>query len=55
MYKNGVKLILDRLPIESGQERVRVYGADRRFIGIAQTDREENVLRVLKNLNGDGK
>lgn len=55
MYKNGVKLILDRLPIESGQERVRVYGADRRFIGIAQTDREENVLRVLKNLNGDSK
>lgn len=55
MYKNGVKLMLDRLPVKPEQERFRVYGADKSFIGIAQADRIDNVLRVLKNLSGDGK
>ena len=55
MYKNGVKLMLDRLPVKPEQERLRVYGSDESFIGIAQADRVDNVLRVLKNLNGDGK
>ncbi|MBQ3566326.1 MAG: tRNA pseudouridine(55) synthase TruB [Oscillospiraceae bacterium] len=55
MYKNGVKLMLDRLPVKPEQEKFRVYGADKCFIGIAQADRNENVLRVLKNLSGDGK
>lgn len=55
MYKNGVKLMLDRLPVKKEQERFRVYGADKVFIGIAHADRDENVLRVLKNLSGDGK
>lgn len=55
MYKNGVKLILDRLPVKPEQEKFRIYGFDKAFIGIAQADRNENVLRVLKNLSGDGK
>lgn len=50
MYKNGVKLMLDRLSAEEDAERFRVYGFDGEFIGIAKPDREENVLRVLKNL-----
>lgn len=55
MYKNGVKLMLERLIIPENAEKLRVYGFDGEFIGIAKPDREENVLRVLKNLNGDGK
>jgi len=55
MYKNGVKLILDRLPVNDDKDRYRIYGADRKFIGLAQADREENVLRILKNFNGDEK
>lgn len=55
MYKNGVKLMLDRLPIEAEQDLFRVYGFDKGFIGIAQADRSENVLRVFKNLSGDEK
>ncbi len=53
MYKNGVKLILDRLDISDDIDMLRVYGAEGEFIGIAKTDRTENVLRVLKNLSGD--
>lgn len=55
MYKNGVKLMLERMNIPENAEKLRVYGFDGEFIGIAKPDREENVLRVLKNLNGDGK
>lgn len=55
MYKNGVKLILDRLSAEKDAERLRVYGFDGEFIGIGKPDKKENVLRVLKNLNGDSK
>lgn len=55
MYKNGVKLMLERINIPENAEKLRVYGFDGEFIGIAKPDREENVLRVLKNLNGDGK
>ncbi|MGN0612994.1 MAG: tRNA pseudouridine(55) synthase TruB, partial [Porcipelethomonas sp.] len=55
MYKNGVKLRLEQLPVPEDAESLRVYGSDGRFIGIARADREENVLRVLKNLSGDGR
>ncbi len=55
MYKNGVKLMLDRLKFPENSEMLRVYGFDGKFIGIAKPCYDENVLRVLKNLNGDSK
>ncbi len=55
MYKNGVKLMLDRLKFEENADMLRVYGFDGEFIGIAKPCPEENALRVLKNLNGDSK
>ena len=50
MYANGVKLSLDRLRHLTKQDIYRVYGADGRFFGLAQTDREAGLLRVYKNL-----
>ncbi len=50
MYKNGVKLDLDRVRgIRSGQLMYSVYGADGIFIGIAEADTENQCLRVRKN------
>ncbi|MGN1481384.1 tRNA pseudouridine(55) synthase TruB [Porcipelethomonas sp.] len=54
MYKNGVKLRLSELAGFDGQELVRIYSAENKFIGIAKADFENGVLRVLKNLDGDG-
>lgn len=50
MYKNGVKLMLERLGEIPDSDNFRVYGADGAFIGIALADRENGVLRVNKNL-----
>ncbi len=49
MYKNGIKLSLDRINGISNADEYRVYGFDDEFIGIAVTERENGVLRVRKN------
>lgn len=54
MYKNGVKLHLDKLSGFDGQEQYRIYSNKHEFLGLAQTDIEKNELRVLKNLSQDG-
>ena len=48
MYRNGVKLDLDRLNFDKTAPRVRVYG-ENGFIGIAAPDTENGILRVEKN------
>lgn len=48
MYRNGVKLDLDRIKIPPDSVRVRVYG-ENGFIGTAVPDRENGILRVEKN------
>ena len=48
MYRNGVKLSLDRIKISGDGGIVRVYGNDG-FIGTALPDRENGILRVHKN------
>ena len=50
MYRNGVKLSLDRLRHLTKAEMYRVYGADGHFFGLANTDRAAGLLRVYKNL-----
>lgn len=54
MYKNGVKLHLDKINGFYGWEKCRVYSKDHEFIGLASADKEKNELRVLKNLGRDG-
>lgn len=49
MYKNGVKLYLDKLKGFDGKEQYRVYSDKNEFIGLACADIENNELRVLKN------
>lgn len=49
LYRNGVKLSLDHLRGISGADRYTVYDAAGAFIGLAQADREEQLLRVFKN------
>lgn len=50
MYKNGVKLDLDRLNnIKADISEYSVYGNDGKFIGIARADHEKAELRVVKN------
>ena len=50
MYFNGVKLDINRINnILPGEDRYSVYGADGRFVGTANTDRDGGVLRVEKN------
>ncbi len=49
MYRNGVKLSLDRIKGICAAERYTVYDTASTFIGLAQADREEQVLRVFKN------
>lgn len=51
MYKNGVKLRLNELDGFDGKEQYRIYSAENVFLGIAKTDKENNILRVLKNLS----
>lgn len=51
MYRNGVKLLLARVyNIREGEDTYAVYGNDGAFIGTAYADRENNVLKVAKNL-----
>lgn len=48
MYRNGVKLSLDRIKISGNGDTVKVYG-NGGFIGTALPDRENGILRVHKN------
>ncbi len=48
MYRNGIRLSLDKLNCSISSERVRVYG-EKGFIGTAVPDAENGVLRVEKN------
>lgn len=48
MYRNGIKLDLDRISADRNAERIRVYG-ESGFIGTAVPDRENGVLRVERN------
>ena len=48
MYRNGVKLSLDRLTLPEQSEKYRIYGDTGCFFGIGRT--EEGLLRVDKNL-----
>lgn len=48
MYRNGVKLDLDRLRFDKTAERIKVYG-ESGFIGTAVPDMENGILRVEKN------
>lgn len=48
MYRNGVKLDLDKLRFDKSAERVRVYG-ESGFIGTARPDREHGILKTEKN------
>ena len=51
MYRNGVKLDMARVRgISSEYDTYRVYGSDGKFIGTAETDRENGILRVGKNM-----
>lgn len=54
LYKNGVKLYLDRIEGFDGQERYKIYSDKKEFMGLAFADFEKNELRVLKNLYQDG-
>ena len=49
IYRNGVKLRLNELKLLSG-ERFAVYGTPDGFLGTAIADREEQILRVERNL-----
>lgn len=48
MYRNGVKLDLDRLDFDKSAPRIRVCG-ENGFIGTAVPDRKNGVLRAEKN------
>lgn len=48
MYRNGIKLDLNRIRISAESERVRVYG-ESGFIGTALPDRKNGVLKVERN------
>lgn len=51
MYKNGVKLSLERLrDVKTGASEYAVYGSDGGFIGTAYADWESGTLRIGKNL-----
>lgn len=54
MYRNGVKLRLNELKGYDGEEFLKIYSDSGEFIGIARSDMENGVLRVLKNLSGGG-
>lgn len=48
MYRNGVKLDINRIEYQDSSERYRVYGSDI-FLGTAYIDREKGELRAEKN------
>ncbi len=48
MYRNGVKLDLDKIKVDKNAVRVRVYGEDG-FIGTAIPDNENGILKVERN------
>ncbi len=48
MYRNGVKLDLDKINVDKNPVRIRVYGGDG-FIGTAVPDCENGVLRAERN------
>ena len=48
MYRNGVKLDLDRIRVPAKSERIRVYG-ESGFIGTAVPDNENGILKVERN------
>lgn len=50
MYRNGVKLDLDRIRLDKSAERAAVYG-ESGFIGTAVPDRENGALRVEKTFD----
>lgn len=50
MYRNGVKLDLNRIRLDGFAERIAVYGGNG-FIGTAVPDRENGVLRVEKTFD----
>ena len=50
MYRNGVKLDLDRIRFDKTAERIAVYG-ESGFIGTAVPDMENGVLRVEKTFD----
>lgn len=54
MYRNGVKLRLNELKGYDGEDFLKIYSDSGEFIGIARSDMENGVLRVLKNLSGGG-
>ena len=49
MYKNGVKLDLDKVYNTDKGDRFSVYGYDGEFIGTAKKDTENNLLKIEKN------
>ncbi len=50
MYRNGVKLDLKRLrQVRTDAAQYRVYDAQGKFLGTAQADWEQGLLRVGKN------
>lgn len=52
LYRNGVKLDLQRIEHLTDAVRYRVYAENAQFIGLAQADFSEQVLRVFKNFEG---
>ena len=48
MYRNGVKLDINRIEYQDSSERYRVYGSDI-FLGTAYIDRDKGELRAEKN------
>ena len=51
-YRNGVKLSLQQLAgmYPETADCLRVYAADGQFLGLAKPDRQEQRLRIVKNL-----
>ena len=54
LYKNGVKQSLSQFPINDENDLYSVYYYNSIFAGIGKADRENGVLRVYKNLGGEG-
>lgn len=48
-YRNGVKLPLDELNLQSNFENYTIYSYDNTFIGTAKADFNDNILRIGKN------
>ena len=50
LYRNGVKLELEKLRTLTDADRYAVYGTPDGFLGTAVTDREQGILRIERNL-----